>query len=258
MPVEPNKRPVKTAETSFAILEQLKEAEEEESLGVSDLARRLGLAKSTVHRHLATLQTHGLVVEHDGGYRLGLRLLDFGLRARSLRPLYEIAKPKVDELAATTGEKVWCLAEEQGRSVHLYGAAGKHSVRTTAREGERGYLHQTAAGKAILAHAPRERVERIVDEHGLPARTPNTITSRDDLFEQLERIADRGYAFNREESIPGLHAVGAPITDDEGVATGAISISGPANRLKGDRLTKELPDLLLGAANEVEINLTFS
>jgi DNA-binding IclR family transcriptional regulator len=249
------RRPVKTAETSFAVLERLKERGE---LGPTELARELDLAKSTVHRHLKTLERGGYVVPGEDGYRVGLRLLDFGIYARSQHALYEVAKPKVDELAAQTGEKVWCVTEELGRGIHLYGAAGKHSVRTHAREGKRTYLHQHAAGKAILSALPDARVEEIVDRHGLPAKTSQTITDPDDLFDELATIRERGFAFNREESVPKLHAVGVPVTDETGRAIGAISISGPSNRLKNDRLSDELPNLLLGAANEVEINLSFS
>lgn len=247
-------RPVTTTRTSFRILERLKE---EEPLGATEVADRLELAKSTVHRHLRTLADDGYVVRGEGGYRVGLRLFDLGAHARQARELYHVARPKVDELAAETEEKVWCITEEAGMSVHLYGASGKRSVRTSAREGQRYHLHQTAAGKAVLAHLPEERVDRIVDRHGLPALTDETLTRRDGLFEQLERIRDRGYALNREESITGLHAVGVPVTDAGDVAVGAISVSGPANRLKGDRLTEELPDLLLGASNEIELNLTY-
>lgn len=254
---EPQSRPVKTAETSFELLEQLSAADGD-ALGVTELADRLGLAKSTVHRHVGTLESLGVVARDGEKYRLGLRLLDYGLRARGGHDLYHIARPKVEELAETTGEKVWCITEEQGRSVHLFGAAGRNSVTTSARAGAWGYLHQHAAGKAILAHLPETRVRQIVERHGLPAKTPNTVTGEAELFEQLEQIAERGYAFNREESVTGLHAVGAAVTDDDGVAVGAISVSGPANRLKGEWLTDDLPDLLLGATNEIEINLSFS
>lgn len=249
------RRPVKTAETSLAVLARLKD---EGAMGPTALAEELDLAKSTVHRHLKTLERGGYVVPVDDGYRIGLRLLDFGISARSQHDLYTVAKPKVDELAAETGEKVWCVTEECGRGIHLYGAAGKHSVRTHAREGKRTYLHQHAAGKAILASLPDERVRAIVDRHGLPAKTPKTITDPEDLFAELETIRGRGFAINREESVRKLHAVGVSITDASGGVVGAISISGPSNRLRGDRLSEDLPNLLLGAANEVEINLSFS
>lgn len=249
-----------TTETSFEILERIRASDE--PLGPSALGRRLDRAKSTIHRHLATLERLGLVVREDDGaggaeYRPGLRLLDFGLSARERHPLYPVVAPKVDELAGETGEKVWCIVPEGGRSVHLYGAGGSRSVRTAAREGSRGYLHRHAAGKAILAHLPEGRAREIVEREGLPPRTAETITDEATLFEELERVRERGYAVNREESVRGLHAVGVPVRDGSGVAVGAISVSGPANRLRGERLEGTLPDLLLGAANEVEINLSF-
>ncbi|WP_411966375.1 IclR family transcriptional regulator [Haloferax sp. YSMS24] len=249
------RRPVKTATTSFAILERLKERG---PLGPTKLASDLGLAKSTVHRHLKTLEQEGFAVPDEGGYRIGLRLLDFGIYARNQHQFYEVAKSKVEELAEETGEKVWCVTEEQGRGFHLYGAAGKHSVRTPAREGTRSYLHQLAAGKAILSEFPDERVHAIIDQHGLPSKTSQTITETDELFEELQTVRERGFALNQEEIVPKLHAVGVAVTDQDGYPVGAISISGPSNRLKGERLTVDLANLLLGAANEVEINLNFS
>ncbi|WP_416841613.1 IclR family transcriptional regulator [Haloferax sp. DFSO52] len=249
------RRPVKTATTSFAILERLKERG---PLGPTKLASELGLAKSTVHRHLKTLEQEGFAVPDDGGYRVGLRTLDLGIYARNQHQLYEVSRPKVDELAEETGEKVWCVTEEQGRGFHLYGAAGKNSVRTPAREGTISYLHQLAAGKAILSELPDERVMDIIDQHGLPAKTAQTITEPEELLGELRTVRERGFALNREEIVPKLHAVGVAVTDQDGYPVGAISISGPSNRLKGERLTVDLANLLLGAANEVEINLNFS
>jgi DNA-binding IclR family transcriptional regulator len=253
MPTATN--PVTTVETMFEIVEYLYRNDD---AGVSELATELGRAKSTVHRHLATLVHHGYAVEEDGAYRLGLRFLNLGLHTRNGRPLYHETRTKVDELADRTGERVWCMTVENGRSVHLYGASGDQSVRTDSREGQIGYLHQHAAGKAILAHLPPKQVSVIIERYGLPARTEQTITVTTKLFEQLERIREQGYALNREESIPGLHAVGVPITDENDNAIGAVSISGPANRLKGETLTEAFPELLLGAVNEIEINLTYS
>ena len=244
--------PVTTVETAFEIVEYVAE---NDGAGVSEIAADLDRAKSTVHRHLGTLVQRGYLVENDG-YSLGLRFLGLGLDARDGRSLYHEAHAKVDELAERTGEKVWCMTAENGRSIHLYGASGARSVRTDSHEGDVGYLHQHAAGKAILAHRPSDDVSEIVERYGLPARTDDTITDRNELFEQLERTRERGYAFNREESVPGLYAVGVPITDDRDVAIGALSISGPANRLSGETLTQAFPELLLGAANEIEINLS--
>jgi DNA-binding IclR family transcriptional regulator len=249
------RRPVKTVETAVEILELVKE---QDGLTLQELTGQLDMAKSTVHRHLKTLENLNFVVAEDGEYRIGLRTLDFGMHARDRQSLFHEGKDRVEELADETGEKVWLITHERGRSIHLFSATGAHSVRTPAREGRLGYLHQLAAGKAMLAAFPEERVREIVDEYGLPAETEKTITETDELFAELEDIRERGVAFNRGESIPKLNAVGAPITDSDGAAIGAISISGPSNRVKGSFLTEELPERLLGVTNEIEINLSYA
>ncbi|WP_246998203.1 IclR family transcriptional regulator [Halosolutus gelatinilyticus] len=248
-------RPVETVDTAFDIIELLKR---DDGLGITAIADELGLAKSTIHRHVKTLESRGLLVREDDSYRISTWFLDYGVHVRNEHTPFSVIKPKVDELAAETDEKVWAVIEEHGMGVHIYGAQGRHSVKTHARIGQRTPLHQFAAGKAILAHLPDDRIDEILDEYGLPGRTDQTITDRDDLRDQLETVRDRGYAFNREESVVGVHAVGAPVRDRSGIAVGAISIAGPANRLRGGLLTEELPDLLLGATNEVEINLAHS
>jgi DNA-binding IclR family transcriptional regulator len=255
MPSESRYRPVETVETAFEILAALKWAE---GAGITALADELDLAKSTVYRHVKTLEAQEVLVRTDDEYRLSTWFLDYGIHARNRHLLYEVARPKVDALAETTDEKVWCVLEEHGVGVHIHGAQGRHSVKTHARIGKRTPLHQFAAGKAILAHLPDERVDEIVTRRGLEAATAQTITDREALNEDLERIRARGYAFNREESVRGVHAVGAPVRDESGTAIGAISVAGPANRLRGTAFTEELSSLLLGAANEVEINLAHS
>lgn len=255
MPSESQHRPVETVETAFDIVDVLKRTD---GAGITDIADELDLAKSTVHRHVKTLESRGLLVREGDVYRISTWFLDYGIHVRNRHRLYDVARPKVDELAAETNEKVWCVIEEHGMGVHIYGAEGRHSVKTHARIGQRTYLHQFAAGKAILAHLPDDRIESILEDYGLAAQTDQTITERDELHDQLATIRDRGYAFNREESVIGVHAVGAPIRNESGTAIGAISVAGPANRLRGDLMTEELPNLLLGATNEVEINLAHS
>jgi DNA-binding IclR family transcriptional regulator len=252
---ESGHRPVETVDTAFDILAALKRAD---GAGITDTATELDLAKSTVYRHVKTLERRGLLVREEDTYRLSAWFLDYGVYVRNRHPLFDVVRPKVDELADETDEKVWCVIEERGIGVHLYGAQGRRSVKTYARIGKRTPLHQFAAGKAILANLPDERVDAALAEHGLEAKTPSTITDRDELEGELETIHERGYALNRGESVRGVRAVGAPVRDESGVAIGAISVAGPANRLRGETITDDLPALLLGAANEVEVNLAHS
>lgn len=246
--------PVKTTETSLRIVEVLKKGG---PLTLAEVADSVGLAKSTTHRHLLTLTSHRFVAREGNQFKVGLRFLDYGTFARNQFPFYSLSTEKVDHLAEECGEKVRLITEENGQSVLLYRRMGDHPIETSARIGYSRPLHQLAAGKAILASLSPQRVEEIIARVGLPRRTEHTITTRSELFEELERIRERGYAFNRSESIENLTAIGAAFCDGDGNPLGALSISGAASRLKGDYLEVDLSDLLMGAINEIEIMVKF-
>lgn len=247
-------RPVATTESSIRILERL-QATPGQTL--DELTDELDLARSTVHRHLLTLEDNDLLFRENGAFRLSLRLLDFGISARNRVPFFDVGKRHVDRLADETGEKVWLVAKEGDFSAHLYKATGESPLKTSARVGQQRYLHQLAAGKAILAFLDEDDRQAILDRQGLLRMTEHTITDEGELQSELEATRERGYAFNLGESIEGLNAVGAPIRDEDGTPIGGISISGPANRVKGDYLREELPDKLLAAIDEIHINLRY-
>ena len=245
----------KTTETSLRVLEALVE---EDGATIDGLAERLGLAPSTVHRHLAAFRKHGYVVEDGAEYGPSLRFLTVGGHVQRTTPYFPAIKEKVDALAEETGERAQFIVEENGERVYLYTEVGASAVQTGAHVGNRGPLHTSAAGKAIMAKLPTERVEAILDEHGLSKTGPNAITSTEALAEEFERIRERGYAFNREESTGGVHAVGSAVTNADGTVIGALSVSGPASRVKGERLTVELPEVVLAAVNELELHINHS
>lgn len=245
----------KTTRTSLAIVEALRELD---GATLEELSEYLEMSTSTVHRHLVTLQEESYVVREEGTYRIGLQFLTLGGYAQRRRRAYPKIKEKVDRLAAETGERAQFIVEEQGERVYLYTEVGESAVQTGAHIGKRGNIHASAAGKAILAHLSEDRVREIVDEHGLSRTGRNTITSEDELFEELATIRDRGYAFNEEETTEGVHAVGAAVTADDGGVVGALSVSGPAHRLKGEVLTEDLTERILGAVNELELHIQHS
>lgn len=244
--------------SDITLLKIIKELREREGAGVTELADALGVAKSTVHGHLTVLEEHGYAVKRDGKYHIGLRFLDLGIFAREQQGFFQYAKPVVDEIAEETGEKVWCITEQHGKAIYLYTASGSHSVKTWANTGEAMDLHCLASGKAILAYLPAERRDEILDDVKLRQQTDQTIADRQELMEELEEVRERGVAFNLEESVRDLHAIGAPIRGSDGTVYGAISMSGPANRLTEEKLEAEFVDLLLGYTNEIEINLRYS
>lgn len=245
----------KTTETSLELIDALLDRR---SATIDELSEILGIAPSTVHRHLMTLHKHGYVVREEDRYRVGLQFLTVGGYVQRMTVDFPLIKEKVDSLASKTGERAQFIVEENGERIYLYTEVGSSAVPTGAQIGKRGTLHTSAAGKAILANLPVSRVEEIVDEHGLPKNGKNSITSREELYEELETIRERGYAYNRQETTEGVHAVGAAVHGADGKVIGALSVSGPASRMRGDRLTEELPQLVLGMVNELELHIKHS
>jgi DNA-binding IclR family transcriptional regulator len=244
--------PIGTIETSFEVLEILVE---EGSASLSELSDRTGRPKSTVHDHLSSLRSLGYVLIENDEYRVSTKLLDMGESARRKMDLFPPAKAEVDELAREVDEHASLAIEEQGRTVLLYISKGKNALDLGVSEGFRMRMPTNAPGKAILANLPEERVEAILDEWGMPELTDRTVTDRGALFEQLEEIRERGYATDLGERVEGVRAVAVPIIVD-GDVRGALAISGPANRMEGERFRTELPKLLREAANVVEIQYT--
>ncbi|ELZ27536.1 IclR family transcriptional regulator [Halosimplex carlsbadense 2-9-1] len=248
------KHPIKSVGRSVRILETLKDSDWH---GVTEISRKVDLNKGSVHHHLSTLKENGFVVEEDGKYRLGMRFLEFGIHARNQMKLYEVAKPKIDELAEETGELANLMIEENGLGVYLYIAGGDQALSLDTKVGTQQYLHTCALGKTILAHLPDPEVDRILQNHGLPEETPNTVTDREDLFRELEQVRERGLAFDGEERAEGIRCVAAPIRTNDGELLGAVSVSGPASRMKQHRFKNEIADLVENTATVIQINATY-
>ncbi|MFB6091816.1 MAG: IclR family transcriptional regulator [Haloquadratum sp.] len=246
--------PVKTARTTFRIVETLKALD---GATVTELADTLDMSKSSAHNYLRTLEHEGYVVESGRTYQVGLRFLDLGGYARSRERLYAVARPEIERLAETTGECANLLVEQHGLGVFLARERGDDAVNLDSYTGESIHLHTTALGKTILAYLPRDRVDAIVDRHGLPAKTDRTITDRADLFETLDEIRERECAYDREERITGLNCVAVPVRSDGDIA-GALSVSGPVSRMEQDRIENDILPELRRAANIVELNQTHS
>ena len=244
---------IQSNETLFTIIEFLRE---NDGGGVTEIAAGTDLSKSTVHGHLTSLRDRGFVVKRDGQYRLGLQFFDYGQYVRNQYEIYGVAQDLVDELAAETGEIAGIVTEENGKVVYLYGRGGETDINVDSIIGSALYMHQNSGGKAILAHLPRSEVDAIIDRHGLPGRTENTITDREALYEELERTRERGYALNLSEDLEGIHAVGVPLIHD-GTVRGALTMAGPSYRVTRERCETELAERLHAATDDIELALTY-
>jgi IclR family acetate operon transcriptional repressor len=246
---------VKAAKVSLEIVEILRERN---GAGVSEIARAVDKPTSTVHDHLQTLEQEEYLVKEGTQYHVSTRFLQLGNQARSRKKVYEIARPEVDELAEKTGEHSNLMIEEHGLGVFLYKARGPDAVQLDTHAGMRVPLQTTALGKTIMAFRPRSEVESYLDRHGLPEVTERTITDREELFETLDQVRERGYAYDDEERVKGMRCLAAPITDQDERAIAAVSVSGPKSRMQGDRFSDEIPEQILRSANVIEVNLTYS
>ena len=150
----------KTGQKIIGIVDAL---DEHGSLGVTQLASELDIAKSTAHYHLSTLRDGGYVIKDGPEYQLSLRFLRFGERTRSQIPIYGTAKAEVDKLAKQTDELGILMVEEQGYGVYLHKTAGENAIDIDAPIGRFATLHNRALGQAILAHLPESTVETILD-----------------------------------------------------------------------------------------------
>jgi DNA-binding IclR family transcriptional regulator len=246
---------VKSVETSIRLIEALQKLN---GATLDELAAELDQPKSTVYDHVKTLESNDFIVKEDRQYRAGLRFLELGGYVRNRRNIYEYGKQEAEQLAEDTGELVNLVVEEHGRILYLYLAHGDNAINLDTYVGKRERMHHTAVGKAILASLPDERIDGIIDRQYLSHGTEQSISTRAELDEELERVRDTWFALDLEEHLRGLKCVAAPIKSGENKVHGAISISGPASRLDDDQLTGPLAERVLQAANVIDINVTYS
>lgn len=243
-----------TVDKAFKIIKHLKE---EGGKTVTELADDFDMPPSTTQMYLNTLYTNDFIVKEEGRYKIGLQFLEYGTFSLWNEPIFPVIKPKIDELAEESGELAACFVEEEGEVVYIYGSEGDQAVRTDLSIGDRSKIHCTASGKAMLAHQPEDRINEIISKHGLRSKTEHTITDPQELRDELEKIRKQGYARSEQESVEGLNVVAAPVLIHDEVV-GAINLAGPATRFTSERFEEELPQLVKGVANEIELKLMYS
>lgn len=198
----------------------------DEELGVSEVARRLGIAKSTAHRLLQTLASRNFIEqsEETGKYRLGLHLFELGHLAVSRLRLRQASVNLLEELREITGWTVHLAVPEGVDVIYLERFATLQGLKVMSQFRRRWPMHTTASGKAIAAFNPPLAEARIAA--GLIPLTAYTITDPAAFRRELAAIRARGYSVARQEVMLRLGAVAAPILDPSGTAIAAVSITG--------------------------------
>jgi IclR family KDG regulon transcriptional repressor len=206
----------------------------EESLGVSELARRLGLGKSAVHRLLTTLCAEGLVEQdtRTGGYRLGLVVFELGEAVRVHMDLHAAAGAVLAELREETGESAQVGMLDGHEVVYVDRLESTHALRLFTETGRRVPVHCTSSGKVLLAFAPEPVRERFLATAELARHTPHTLADPDSLRAELATVRARGWAEAIDEREVGVASLAAPIRDAHGTVVASIGIGAPVTRFK--------------------------
>jgi DNA-binding IclR family transcriptional regulator len=230
--VAPRRDSVQSVERAFDLLEALADGDE---LGVSELATRTGLVPSTAHRLLATLSQRGYVSQRadSSRYALGYKVVELASGLEDgLERLRRVARPALEGVQRATGETANLVVLDGDRVVYVDQVQGSRSVRMFTIVGAAALAHTTASGKAILAYGRPEAVTAIYGgRNGLEQLTPRTLTTLEDLRDDLERTVRRGYASDNEEHEEGVSCVAAPVFDRDKRARAAISVSAPTARI---------------------------
>jgi DNA-binding IclR family transcriptional regulator len=250
--------PIKAVKISHDVVEVLADREE---AGTTEVATALSVPKSTAHDHLRTLERTGYVVNEGGTYRLSLQFLHMGEIARNNHDLFVHGRDEALGLAETVGEQkyVQLVTEENGRCAVLLATRWQREnlpPQATQTYPTNVHLHTNAPGKAILASMDHDAVERVLEDHGLPPRTPATITDEDELFADVERIREDGYAIDDGELIAGMTGVAAPIVTDD--VHGAIAVYSASEGFETDLRGSEFVDMVRESAEEIRANLIFA
>jgi IclR family KDG regulon transcriptional repressor len=247
---------VEVLDRAFRLLDQLAEMETEPS--ASELAAKLELHKSTVHRLLAILERHRYLERNleSGRYRLGWRLFELGSLAVSRLDLYHRARPYVETLMRKTGETAHVGVLRGGELISIVNVETDRTVRTPATVGKRSPLYCTSQGKTLMAHLPEALLKQVLANLQMKAFTANTITQISRLKLELAMVRRRGYAMDNEEFEDGLRCIGAPVRNHAGAVVAAISIAGPAYRVGGANLP-ELIGSVVTVAGQLSESLGF-
>ncbi|MGX9901083.1 IclR family transcriptional regulator [Arthrobacter sp. SA17] len=213
--------------------------------GVSDIADEMGVHKSTVFRLLESLAGPDMVQQNSGRgkYQLGFGILRLAASIPARLSLVREARPILEDLAHQSKETVNLAVLRSGYAVNVDQALGPSSLATHDWVGGLTPLHATSSGKVFLAALPADERRQILDEVGLSARTPRTITSREALEKQLLDVAHNGYAESREELEIGLNAIAVPVHNHVAAVIGSVSISGPAFRFDTEKVPELITDL---------------
>ncbi|MBM7634390.1 IclR family transcriptional regulator [Geomicrobium sediminis] len=247
---------LQSIDRAMRVLDLLKE--HHFGLGVTELSHRLGVAKSTVHRIVSSLEAHGYVKQEpgNGNYRLGLKFLEMQQYVLKQMEITSIARPFLDELSREANEIVH-LVEQQDYEVVYLDKVEQHSntIRIYSRVGRRAPMHCTGVGKVLLSHFSEAKLEQYFQQ--VPNRqkyTDYTVTTEKEIKHAITRIKGAGYSIDNEEHERGIRCVAAPVYNHVGEVNYGVSVTGPLDRMD-DNKVKHVVELLTNSCRQISKEL---
>ncbi len=228
-------------------------------VGVSEVARAVGITRTRAFRILKSLEARGYV-EPDSetqGYRLGLKLLEMGEGVREQLDLRRVAAPFLEELARETGDVAHMLVLRGDMAVCIERYQGSHSLQGAAPIGMPLPLHVGASPKLLLAYLPEAEREAHLASMQFERLTPNTITDPDTLRRHLVEVRAKGYSIDQENMEIGINAVGAPVRDHTGRVVAGVTVTTPVARWN-DARRQTLINLTMQTAEAISAKLGYS
>ena len=248
---------IQSVTNALNLLEEFKGDRDE--LGVTELSKRLNLHKNNIFRLLATLEAKGYIEQNKAteNYRLGVKALELGQTFIKQLGLVRQAKPFLEEIVKECNEMAYIGAIRQNSVVYLHVEEADQTVRVANRVGWRVPIHCTGIGKAQIAYASEEELEKLGILDNLERFTSNTTVDRVEFIKHLKEIAKRGYALDNEEYNLGVRCVGVPVRDYTGRVVGGISVCGPSFRMTDEILKAKIIPVVREAGEKASKRLGF-
>ena len=224
--------------------------EDGKKLGLTEISKIIGLHKSTTYGIVTTLKNNGFLekIEDTGKYRLGMEL--FRIVSTIQADLRDICRPHIRRLSEATGETINLVIPDGIYVIYIEKQESDRSVKISTSIGKRLPMYCTGVGKAILAFLTQNEASSILDKTMLIPYTKNTLTSKEDIMQQIAQTREKGYALDLEELEYGLVCIAVPIVDHKHQPVAALSCSGPKQRMGNERL-EIISAELLQHANEI-------
>jgi IclR family acetate operon transcriptional repressor len=205
-----------------------------DGLSIREASRELGYSPATVQKLVNALRTQGYVVQDKltERYHLGPEAVQLGLTALSRLEIRRIARPYLEALSSESGETVFLGIARDNHAIYIDKVVSAHPVRMDAPLGVNRPYNCTAVGKVLLAGLPDEEFERLAADGTFEQRTERSITEADALRAEVAQVRVQGWARDDEEYAAGVGCVAAPVYDHEGQVIAALTVSGPAARIR--------------------------